>query len=64
MPQVIITIAPNGQSRVTVNGVTGTGCKDLTRDIENALGKTTADKKTAEFHQQTSTTTKQELRLP
>ena len=64
MAQVIITIAPNGQSKVAVNGVAGSGCKDLTRDIENALGKTTADKTTADFHRQTSTTNRQEVRLP
>jgi hypothetical protein len=49
MPQVIITITADGQSKVEAKGVRGAGCQALTRDIEKALGTTAADTKTAEF---------------
>lgn len=62
MAQVIITISPNGQSKVEVKGARGSGCKDLTRGIEDALGKTTADEKTADFHRQAMTINRQEIR--
>lgn len=62
MPQVIITITPDGQSKVEAKGVSGPTCKDLTRSIERALGKTTADQNTAEFHRHASIAKSQELK--
>jgi hypothetical protein len=61
MPQVIITITADGQSKVEAKGVRGAGCQALTRDIEKALGTTAADTKTAEFHQASAATTRREV---
>lgn len=36
--QVIVTIATDGTPTVEVNGVKGQSCKDLTRELEKALG--------------------------
>jgi hypothetical protein len=55
MPQVIVDIDPTGNSTIEAQGVTGSSCQDLTRNIERALGKTTGDVKKPEFHQTTQT---------
>lgn len=49
--KLIITIRPNGATSVKVTGVQGKDCKALTRDLEEALGKTTTDVETAEMRQ-------------
>ena len=46
-----IIIAPDGQSRVETKGFSGSECRDASRLLEAALGKTTAEQLTAEFHQ-------------
>ena len=51
--QITIDIGPTGETKITVDGVAGTSCKDLTRSIEKALGKTTVDKKTGDFYKAT-----------
>ena len=51
MPQVIITISRNGQSKVETKAVTGSGCQSLSRELESALGKTTGDEKKPELFQ-------------
>jgi hypothetical protein len=48
--EIIVSISPEGEVEVSVKGHAGTGCKDLTRQLEAALGQTTADTKTAEYH--------------
>lgn len=50
--QVIIDIDAEGNTTVSVKGVKGKSCTDLTKYIEAALGKVTRDDKTPEFHQQ------------
>ncbi len=49
-PTVEITIGPDGSVKVGAKNVAGPGCKQLTAEIEKALGTTTADVKTADFH--------------
>lgn len=49
--QIVVTIAPDGAVEVKVEGHAGPGCKDLTRELEAALGQTEQDRRTAEFHQ-------------
>jgi hypothetical protein len=60
MAQVIITIKSDGQSTVETQGLSGSSCQSMTRDIENALGKTTEDQKKPEFFQ--ASQTRQEMR--
>jgi len=47
--EVIITINADGSTEVAVSCVKGASCKDLTKDIEKALGTVKADKKTPEY---------------
>lgn len=35
---------------ISVKGVAGKSCKDLTRELENALGTVTDDKLTEDYH--------------
>lgn len=51
MSQITINIADGGATEIKVTGHAGPGCKNLTKDIEDALGTVTSDTKTAEFHQ-------------
>lgn len=53
--EITITIDAQGNVEVSVKGVKGQGCKALTREIEKALGKVTADKKTREYHEKPRT---------
>lgn len=49
MRTVTIEILEDGSAEVSATGVKGPGCKSLTRQIEEGLGKTTRDTKTREF---------------
>lgn len=50
--RIIIDVAPDATVTVTVEGCKGSGCHKLTADIERAIGKTTEDRRTPEYHQQ------------
>jgi len=50
-----VRIKPGGKVEIKVEGVKGTSCSDLTKDLEKALGITIEDKKTSEFYQQINT---------
>lgn len=45
-----IVITPDGETKLSVEGVAGASCKDLTRELEEALGETTKDTKTADYY--------------
>lgn len=49
MPQIIIEIDQTGETTVKAEGVAGRSCKDLTRNIERALGRTVSDAPTGEM---------------
>lgn len=51
MPEVIITIGPEGQTTVEAKGYKGASCKEATAAIERALGTVTDDVLTPEFRQ-------------
>ena len=49
--QIEITVDVEGNVTVGASGVKGSGCQALTREIEKAIGRTSADQKTPEFYQ-------------
>lgn len=55
--KIIITIGPAGETTVQTHGYSGPACKDASRFIEAALGESTAEQLTPEYHQ--TRTTKQ-----
>ena len=46
-----IIVDPTGRTRVETKGFAGTECRDASRFVEQALGKSTCERLTAEFHQ-------------
>ena len=55
MPQQItVTVSPTGDAKVEASGYRGASCVDATRQLEEALGKTSADAKTPEFFGRTA----------
>lgn len=48
--EIHVTISPAGEVVVTVDGCAGPSCADLTKAIEQALGRVTADRKTPEYY--------------
>lgn len=46
-----VVVAPNGTTRVETRGFSGASCQEASRFLEQALGRTTAEQRTAEFHQ-------------
>ena len=46
-----IIIKPDGQTSVQTRGFAGPSCREASRFIEQALGNTTGEQLTAEFHQ-------------
>jgi hypothetical protein len=50
--QVIdIVVDPRGAATVQTRGFTGGECREASKFVEQALGQTTAETLTAEFHQ-------------
>ncbi len=52
MAEVIITVTQNGETTVSVNGVSGPGCRDLSASLEKALGLEEQTEYTAEYYQE------------
>jgi hypothetical protein len=46
-----ITVDTKGQSKVETRGFTGGECREASKFIEQALGRSTSETLTAEFHQ-------------
>jgi hypothetical protein len=51
MEEVDVTISPTGDVTLTVRGVTGGACLDLTRELEHKLGTVEAREHTSDFYQ-------------
>lgn len=49
--EILIEAAPNGDVTVSVNGVKGKTCKELTKRFEKALGKVVKVEETKEFYE-------------
>ena len=61
MREIKLTIGQDGKVNIDVAGVKGPACKDLTKSIEVALGKTESVEKKPEFYQQQAASAKQRL---
>jgi hypothetical protein len=46
-----ITISETGEVQLEVEGIKGSKCLDITKDIENELGETLTREKKSEFYQ-------------
>lgn len=55
MPQIIITVKPDGETVIEVKGAKGPRCKELTKSLEQALGKVTESTPTAEWYEKVTT---------
>lgn len=53
MERITVTIEPGGDYTISVTGVKGKACQDITRDLERALGKTVSDTPTRERYETT-----------
>jgi len=53
MPRIIeVTISPRGEATVQTKGYTGGDCLAASRFLEQALGASAVDQKTADFFQE------------
>ena len=50
MKTIEITVDPQGQARVETKGFSGSECREVSRFLEQALGRSTGETLTAEFH--------------
>ena len=51
MPEIIVTVKPNGETIVEGENFKGSGCKSATEFIEKALGKVASDKLKPEYYE-------------
>lgn len=51
MKTIRIIVGPAGEVRLETKGFQGNACRDASRFLEHALGHTTGEQLTAEFHQ-------------
>ncbi|MCC9607702.1 DUF2997 domain-containing protein [Blastopirellula sp. JC732] len=51
MKTIVVLVAADGTSRVETHGFVGDECRIASRFLEKALGRTTSEELTAEFHQ-------------
>lgn len=49
--RIIFEVDTEGEGSITVQGVKGKTCKDLTKDFEKALGKVKSSTPTKEFYE-------------
>ena len=55
MPRIIeVVVSPQGEATVQTRGYAGSDCLRASRFLEQALGVTTSDRKTAEYYQGTT----------
>ncbi len=52
MPRMIeVTVSPRGEASIQTKGYTGGDCLQASKFLEQALGVTASDRKTAEFYE-------------
>ena len=54
MKIIQVIVLPNGQTKLETRGFAGADCRKASRLLEAALGKTTEERLTADFHQTTT----------
>lgn len=59
MAQTITVTITNGTAQVTTKGFKGKACRDATKQLEAALGRTTASTPTSEYYSPITATVKQ-----
>ncbi len=59
MSRIIIVVSPQGETRVETKGFAGRTCREASRFVEEALGRRTGERLTAEFYQNQATETQQ-----
>ena len=58
MSQIIeVTVSPTGATQVETRGYVGNSCREASKFLEQALGLTSSETLTAEFHQSSATQT-------
>ncbi len=50
MKTIEIIVSPTGETRVETKGFVGSECRQASKFVEDALGKRTQERMTAEFH--------------
>lgn len=60
--EIKVFIDQTGEPTIEVSGVKGKTCKDLTKDLEKALGKTVSETKTREFYESERTNVRNQQR--
>ncbi|HEX4131087.1 MAG TPA: DUF2997 domain-containing protein [Pirellulales bacterium] len=50
MKTIEITVAADGSTRIETRGFSGTSCQEASKFLERALGRTTHETLTAEYH--------------
>ena len=60
MKTIEITVSPAGETTVQTKGFSGAECRDASRLVEQALGKSVGEKLTAEFYAARTATTEQQ----
>lgn len=49
--EIVVNFDENGETIISVNGVKGKSCKDVTKFLERELGKVVEDKNTKEYYE-------------
>lgn len=60
MPTIIVKIPKGQPTTITVQGVSGPGCRDLTKALERALGSTSSDTPTREMGERPQEATREQ----
>ena len=55
-PQIVVTVAPDGATKLETVGYVGPACCDASRALETALGLVQRDQLTSAYHQSEAVT--------